>query len=443
VGRGDVTGLPLRLGPIGGDAVRVSRSGLRWLCSDGHLCRPNEIVAYCNIAGRAPDGAFADEGFDFQVAFAPRVAGRIRRTGAASAGGYLDRIPHRAWDPDTVWATLEPVASVGSAAAEEPALLFLAGRRFADIAEDRTGLFSGWHDRTRAWWGDGGGATLLAPSTCDQSGLIRGDDGAYSAMFEQAQGSAQIVMTHSEVVIPCAAVLLQQLQRTPDEAAAIRADVTAQVLAGGEPLTPTDWFFVGALLSGVERSLLDERYDLLTREGLVRAPPAAAVCLSLVGEGHYMLQHRRFGYVLNMYAYRLAGVGPAVRNWLKREFQPYFHNIDDVARDYRLLVESQPGRAFVFVNRISSHPNESIQSYDALDEHTMAHTQGLRDQELNLMLHDLARAPNVGILDADAIAADLGIVQHLPDGVHATGAFQRELRGELFRHLRDLGVSGF
>lgn len=438
-----MTSVPLKLGPLGGDALKVKRSGLRWRCSDGHLCRPNEIVAFCNLSVGGPDAAFGEEGFDLQVAFAPRVAGRIRRTGAASAGGYLDRIPHVPWSPDAIWATFEPAAPSALENAGEPNLLFLAGRRFANIAEDRSGLLSGWHDRTRAWWGDGLGATLLAPATCDQSGLIQGDDGAYGDMFELSRGPAQIVMTHSEVVIPCAAVLHQQLQRTPEEAAAIRQDLAGHVLNGGEPPSAGDLIFAGALLQGLERSLLDERYDVLTRSGLRRAPPASAICLSLVGEGHYMLRHRRLGYVLNMYAYRLDGVGPAVRDWLRREFEPFFQGVDDIAREYRRLIEAAPDRSFIFANRISCHPNEIIQSYDALDDETMAHTHGLRDQELNLMLHDLARAPKVEILDADAISAELGVFEHLPDGVHATGEFQREMRAELIRKLRALDVAGF
>ncbi|MBU1378546.1 MAG: hypothetical protein KKE02_15305 [Alphaproteobacteria bacterium] len=438
-----MTAIRLTLGPLGVADLGLERSGLRWLCSDGYICRANEVVAYCDLSVTGPLDVFGEERFDLQVALAPRVAGRVRRAGTASPGGLLDRVPRFPWSPETVWAELEPLAGVATDGAEEPNLLFLAGRRFNNIAEDRSGLLTGWHDRTRAWWGDGQGATLLAAGACDLSGLIRGDDAAYAGMFELARGPAQVVMTHSEVVIPCAAILRQQLLRAPDATAAIQRDFAEHFQAGGDPPTAADWLFVGALLNGVGRSLLNERYDLLTRSGVSRAPPASAICLSLIGESHYLLRHRRLGYVLNMFAYRLEGLGPAVRGWLREAFEPYFQGVDDIARDYAALVAAAPDRSFVFVNRISAHPNENIQSYDLLDAETIAHTHGLRNQELNLMLHDLARGPNVEILDADAIAADLGVMDHLPDGVHATGVLLREMRGELFRLLRAQGVSGF
>jgi hypothetical protein len=438
-----VTAIPLRLGPLEATGQSLKRSGLRWLCDDGRLCRAHEIVAFCNIGLRGAISLFPDEDFDLQVGFAPRVAGRIRRVAAASFGGYLDRIPNIPWSPDDVWAYLEPLSDDSDGPLDEPDLLFLAGRRFTGVSEDRSGLLTGWHDRTRAWWGDGQGATLLAAGTCQQEGLIRGDDGSFSCMFEMSAGPAQVVLTHGEPLVPCAAVLRQQLTRTSGEAAAIRQDMAATFFADDRAPVAAGWLFMGALLNGLERSLLDQPYDLLTRSGLQRAPPASAICLSAAGEGPHLLRHRRLGYVLNIHAYRLAGIGPVMRNWLQRNFEPVSQSIDDVARDYRLLVAAHRDRPFFLVNRISSHVNETIQSYDALDDATMAGLGSLRANELNLMLHDLAREPNVEIIDADAIAADLGIAGHLPDGMHPSGDLQREIRAELLRSVRARGLAGF
>lgn len=435
--------IPLTLGRLEPAGPPLRRSGLRWLCDDGHPCRANEIVAYCNLSFAGQTDAFPEEGFDLQVALAPRMAGVIRRVASPSPGGMLDRVPNMPWSPQTVWAHLEPRPGDGDGPPEEPNLLFLAGRRLTDIAEDRSGLLTGWHSRKRAWWGEGEGGGLLVPATCNQTGLIRGDDGSFGGLFERLAGPAHVVMTQGEPVVSCAAVFNERLSRTPQDGRAIREDMARSFLDGGGVLPTAGWLFMGALQKGLDPAQLDERYDLLTRAGLRRSQPVSAICLSLETEPRHLLRHRRLGYALNLHTYRLAWVGEAVRDWLQRDFDVEPQSVEDVARDYHRLVETAPDRTFVFVNQICSQANEAIQDYEAFDEAMMAQLGGVRAAELNLMLHDLARAPNVQIVDADAIAADLGIARHLPDAAHATGELQRELQAELLHCLQAQGVAGF
>ena len=59
------------------------------------------------------------------------------------------------------------------------------------------------------------------------------------------------------------------------------------------------------------------------------------------------------------------------------------------------------------------------------------------------MLGDLAREFRLGVIDLDAIAADIGAQRNLPDGVHGSGLLQSELRVELLRMLGAMGVAGF
>ena len=413
-------------------------SDIRWLCEDGHLCRPNEIVAFCDLSVTGPGDLFGDDKSDLQVAFAVRAGGRIRRGVTPPRGGYLGRVPRKRWSPDSIWARLElqPGGPEGEAAPEEPDLLFLAGRRFQQAVEDRSGLLTGWHDRKRAWWGDGVGATLLVAGTCEQQTLFRGADGTFGPMFDLMAGPAQIVTVDGGPLASSAAVLGQQLARGPDDLAAVRDDMARGLLASDPAPTSKDWLFAGALLSALERSPLAESYDLLARSGPYRAPPAAAVCLSLVGEQQRVLRHRRLGYVLNIYGYRMASAGPTVRAWLKQNFEPSVQSLDDIAGDYRRLVAAAGDRSFFIVNRVSSLMHQSVQSYDAMDDATMAGLNGLWVQDLNLMLHDLAREPNVQIIDADAIAADLGIARHSPDAVHASGDLDAQIRAELLRQMQ-------
>ena len=55
------------------------------------------------------------------------------------------------------------------------------------------------------------------------------------------------------------------------------------------------------------------------------------------------------------------------------------------------------------------------------------------------MLHDIAERRDLIIIDVDAIAADLGGAEHLPDGIHQSGPMQAALRLEILRALEDLG----
>jgi hypothetical protein len=116
------------------------RSGIRWIHDDGHACRANEIVGWCNVRVGVPavDGTFADETRDLQIAFATRVAGTLKRGADTSRGGFLDRCPPRALAGRQTIAHVEPRAGE---AANGHALrpLFVAGRRVVEVAEDRSG----------------------------------------------------------------------------------------------------------------------------------------------------------------------------------------------------------------------------------------------------------------------------------------------------------------
>src|SRR5258707_15001279 len=108
-----------------------------------------------------------EEGRDFQIAFAPRVAGRLRKAPDASQGGFLDRLQYyQTWWPEFSIGELECGSrrARDDATAEPLALLMLAGRRMSELAEVRSGLLTGWHDRSRGWWSDAGGpfGTILS-----------------------------------------------------------------------------------------------------------------------------------------------------------------------------------------------------------------------------------------------------------------------------------------
>ncbi len=450
--------VPLRLGPLAADGFAVLRSGVRWLCDDGHVCQAGEVVAYCSIGlkgeGQRLRGGrpFADEERDFQAAIATRIGGRLTRCADASPGGWLDQMHYfDHWAPDFVIGHVECAHDAIPADFDDDVatrLLLLAGRRATGIAEVRSGLLSGWYDRRRAWWGEVGDRfdSLLCLGICDQVGVVQGEERTFRELFDASAGPAHVAYFPDDTVVPCAAVACEQLNRTPEAARVIAADFShgfGQVKPEPEP---RDWLFASAFMAALLRSPLAERHDVLTRAGLATIEAPRAIMTSLNAEGVFVLRHRRLGYAFHCHTFRLVEAGPAFRAWIRAEFEHVRRTPDDIRRDYRALVDAVCARSdtqFLVLNLITTATSENIQSYAGFDRPLGKTLGGVRARELNLMLHDLARERNVSIVDADAIAADLGTLRHAPDGVHGSRLLQDEIRAELLRLLRAHGLAGF
>lgn len=458
-----MNGLPLTLGPLGAEGFQLYRSGIRWLCQDGHVCRPNEIVAFCNIvldrtvklrAGAAP---FAGER-ELQVAFAPRAGGRVRIAGDSSRGGYLDIVGVHLWDPDTIIGHLEPVADdAPSPDAPSPdalapdggagrlRLLLLAGRRVSELADVHSGVLPGWHNRTRGWWSDGGGdiSTLLCLGLCDATGVVRGSRSDFTEMFETVAAPTQMVHIPDHPIAPCAPILLGQLTRTTDEYQAIVADLMSGLTDRGMVPGADDLLFGGALIAALHHSPISETYDVLTPLGLHRQGPADAILISLSAESAVMLRHKKLGYTVHVLGHHQGAAGPAIRAWLRSAFEPVRRTVDDVKRDYRRLfdaVSDATGARILVINRMSTSGHEDISSYASFDEPMSETLATIAAKELNLMLHDLADERDIAIVDVDAITAELGGSEHLPDGIHPSGTMLAVLRAEIV-HILAAGAS--
>ena len=450
-----LTYVPLRLGRLEPQGYQVFRSEIKWVRGHGHLCKCREIFAFCNVAFSKSSGTvqsiFSGEERDFQVAFAPRRAGRVYQLNPTSPGGYVSPQFHAPWVHDDVLCQFEPLTgSREGGQHEELELLMLAGRRMTELAEVRSGLLSGWHERSRAWWDDGVShsmGTLLSAGICEQAGIIRGESCAFLEMFQTLGGSAQVVMIQDEPLVPSVQVLTDQLRRTPEQSQAIAEDLLRTLGANSGPAPHSaDWMFFGALLSGLQRTPLTDDYEVVTPNGLRRSGPADALVLSSDAEFPHVLEHRRLGYRLNIYDFRLREAGVAVRSWLRENFEAKVRSSDDVLRDYReflaeIKLKSSP--LVLVINSIATNCYEEIETYAGFDPARRQSSRTVRAKELNLVLHDLARESDVAIIDADAIAADLGAGGHAPDGVHQSGHMHAEVRAEILRVLRDRRVPGF
>ena len=424
------------------------RSGIRWLIQPGQYCRANQIFAYCNISltatGIRMNGGlppFAEE-MELQVAFAPRVAGRISGGAGAERGGYLNVLGVDVWDDGAVIAHLE-IEAEPDVDAGRLRLLMLAGRRMTDLADVHSGLLPGWHSRTRGWWCDEAEVpvSLLSLGVCDATGVVIGEHCAFAEMFEAATAATQMVFVPDHPLVPAAPVLLDQLERKPAQFQAIAADMHRFLSDSSVIPTAEDWMVSGALLSVLQRSPIQDAYNLLTPSGTVRTGPADAVLLSLSSEPQSILRHKSLGYHVQIFRHHLGAAGPVFRAWLGSAFETVKRSIDDVRGDYERLLDAMQtttGARALVINRMSTSGYEDISSYSSFDAPMSDTLSSIAAKEYNLMLHDLAEHRDLAIIDVDAIAADLGGAEHLPDGIHQSGLIQAALRVEILHALEDL-----
>jgi hypothetical protein len=447
--------LPLRLGPLAAGTWKLRRSGIRWLRQDGDVCRAGEIIAYCNLGLFTAQGAktieaFGDESRDLQVAFAARAAGRLTLAAGKSRGGYQDLLNVLGWSEDTVIGTLE---TSDPQAPDDPAgglsLIMFAGRRFTGLAEVRSGPMTGWHNRSRAWRVSDHEpvGTLLSLGVCELLGVIRGDGFVFQEVFDAAGGAVQFVFVPDEPLAPSAALVVEQMLRSPAQHEEIARDLMEAISNGDQVPEPADWMFAGAVLQALQSSPVQETWPVMTRSGVSQAGPADAVLMSLHAESPFVLRHRRLGYTFHCHQYRLRDAGPAFRAFLRSNFEPVTRTIPDIARDYRQLIallrQSHPRTQLLVCNMMSTSGVDDLQSYAGFEEPISLENPYVWKRELNLMLHDLVAEHDIAIVDSDAIGAALGGVIAIHDGIHQNGEMQAMLRSEIVGILGARGVAGF
>jgi hypothetical protein len=444
------------------------RAGLRWLRRDGDAVLAREPIAYAHVGLRASRDStraqpFAEESMDLQVALAPGVGGILRPDGALSRGGFQDVVSSIEWDDGALLGALEQAEEA------EVVPLVLAGRRGFDAGEGRGDLLPGWHDRTRAFWGvdrEGPAGTVLSLGICEQTGLFRGDRFAYLEWFAAAPGPAQIIAVPDERTVHSSAVLLQHLRRTPAEAAAIADAVHGWI---GERVTgpaasypafgpaahgagqgrwpdgQSTLFALGLLSAAVGASPLTEHTDLFGKQGLTRQGPPQVAALSLGAELTSHFRHRKTGWLVALHDYRLQSfVGPAFRDWLKRDFERVTRTVDDVRRDLSELsreLAARTGGVLVVQNLIATSVADQIFNYAWLGD-DFSTAVPVACAEVNAMLWDLTRDHDMSVLDADALAAEHG-GRHCADRAHPDRVLLDAERAELHRILRERRVPGF
>jgi len=205
--------------------------------------------------------------------------------------------------------------------------------------------------------------------------------------------------------------------------------------------------FAGAILNGLMTSHANERYTVLTRGGIRSVGPPNAIILSLHAENSAIMRHRKLGYSICCYSWQLARAGRAFPHWLRAHFEPVRRTPEDVHRDYRVLIDliraQAPTTQILISNMMSTSGIDDVPTYAGFDAPIGETLASVHSKDMNLMLYDLARERDIVIVDADAIAAELGARSNLHDEVHQSGPMQAELRAEILRILRARSVPGF
>ena len=460
----------LRLPALSARPFGLLRSGLQWLRRSGERVDAREPLAVCHLrvsgSREAPALPLAEEQHDLQVVLASRTAGTVTYRADLSRGGYQDLLGSAEWDPGTIVGSIDSADATGELLA-----LVLAGRRGFENGEGRGGLLAGWHERARAFWeGDGAGrfGTVLSLGTCEQTGVFRGEDMAFLSWFARAPGPAQLVAIADERCVHSSAILLQHLRRTPAEAQAITAavqqwlsermaqldlsafpafgpDASRAALAGRWPPAQDLLFALHLLGESVGTCPILERSEVLTRRGLLQLGPADAIALSLGSELAPHFRHRRTGWMIAIHGFRFGPyLGPALIEWLQRDFEPVRRSVTDIERDLAALaaeVLSRTGAALLVQNLVASSALNRISNYSWLGE-SFGESLPVISTEANLMLCGLTRAPNVSMIDSDALAVALGVRQ-CPDGAHASRELLEAQRREVHRILRERGIPGY
>ena len=444
----------IRLGHIDLPNLTLSRSGIRWQVRDGEVCAAGSLIGAANFATIQPlKGAelpFQREHRDLQVAIMAPVAGRVHLTQSQSRGGFFDFHAVQTWNPEGIIfrVEVEDEDHPGSGILDAHLIVF-AGERVTELAEDRSGLLTGWHRRARAARVTSGEpvGTLLSLGICEQMGIVRGEANRFQEIFEATAGPAHVVFVPDEPVVPSARTLIQQMQRTPEDMSAITRDMMSGLSEGALTPTGADLLFAGAVLKGLADCPLTQSDDILTRSGVIQTSRPDAILLSIQSEAPYVLRHRRLNYLLRVHDYRLADAGPAYRAWLRSSFVPQPFSPEAIYRDYCDLVDlvrsEAPSTRFLIINQISSSTADDIISYAPYDAPLSAQLGTVRGKEMNLMLHDLARDRDLDIIDMDARAAELGARMSLRNGVHQNGRMQAILRKDILEVLKSRGVPGF
>ena len=446
--------IPIVLGPIDIEGYNLTRSGVRWLHEDGQPCSKGEIIAFCNIVitSKGSKGPrlilFNEESQDLKIAISTPISGRVRHSEERVLGGWGNIRQTLRWDENDVVGYIEPQdESLAKLEKVQGSLFMVAGRRVTPIAEDHSGLLTGWFDRTRACSLESEGpiGTLLSLGICNLRNVIRGESSAFLEIIKDVTG--HVVNVSDNLLVYNSRVMIELLNRQPTHYHEILRDFSMGGMKGQVLPFGIDWAFAGEFLRCLQVCHFAEDYKVATRKGVKSLATPEAILLSLEAETSPMMRHLKLGYAFSYQGYRRAQFPPAFKAWLQPNFELVKRNLYEIHADYVRLIKSirerAPSTQILVVNMMSSSAEFALHRFGDFESPIGETAPGVRAQDLNLLLCDLAREHDVAIVDADAIAAKFGGKHTMPDGVHTNGIMEAELRREILRIMKVKNIPGF
>jgi len=401
------------------------RTGVRFPRGPDVVPTRGEIIATMGISWKFRWDALTD---DVCLNLVATSTDRVVFDPAVSIGGWFDVLPQRPWVEDL------PIGELHGDATAAPRVVYTAGRRGFAAAEIDLAVSTlrGWHDRVRVFWdGPGEAIDLVVLGTCDARGAMLGERWPGADLLDELTGPFHMRTYPDHIVVTPCVVLLESLRRTDAERAAILEDLAKFFAPSSQsPHEVTKaWAYVAAIADRLTApSPLDEQAEIIRGGRVQAAGTPDVVVLSVHSQAATLLRHKRLGYALGLYQFRVFEHGRAIPDWLRREFDPAPATVDQIIAALVELVALMTERGIHVVVVGSGRFNEEIRSFAGLSGEKSGN--GVRFRELDLAVRDALAGKDATFIDVEAISAEVGS-RHTLFGAHHGGPVMQEIRAQV------------
>jgi hypothetical protein len=434
----------LVLGPIIVNEGRIAMSGLRWIIEDAQYCNKYQPIAFCNILFLHKNIPISmhQERRDFQVLLLAPEDGIINVKKDISPGGMIDQIPQYIyWNPEISIGELDQPNNISTDQKILVNLIFAAGQRYAEFAENRSNILSGWYQRTRMWPGDQGEIkyTLLALGICDLANSIRGGNSVPVDFLKSTATPIQVVLPSEGLLIPTISMLIDQMNRSAEETSKLVENFNLSIEKPDHPFEAQDFLFFGTLLTELTKNHLFEKCVTPTRDGIGKEMSPNILLTSLAAQSRRVFKHKVLGYSIAFHEFRLRELSPRVKKWIKDNFLIVTRDPSDIARELKLLTQLLGLNIHLIVANNPTNPNSEHQvDYSDFDDSTFNEINYIHSRQMNGVLDELAKDGSLNILDVNLISAKMGTKKNIPDGIHWSGNLEKNIAVEILKIISDL-----
>jgi hypothetical protein len=238
------------------------------------------------------------------------------------------------------------------------------------------------------------------------------------------------------ILVPSASIIQEQISRSAAESENLIQNFSDSIKASPTPCKPEDYLFYGDLLTSISRNPVFEKSITFTRTGIHEHHQADVVITSLMSQQRRIFRNKAHGYSIAIYDWRLGRLGNHPKQWLRDNFEPITRNADQIGESFKSLSQALGSKVRFLVANLPPNPkNSPVIKFDQFDDQTFHEIWSVSRLEHNLLLDDLAEQGYLEVIDLEAICAEHGVIENVPDGVHMSSAVQLEVIREIGRIL--------